>query len=190
LKRASDHSRAVFGILIRTEAKSAPTPLLCSRSASACRSATPLISAIRASSGSKGFVPAASIAVAPCSSHRSRRSSVRSIQLRLWHSPRHRESAAGSAGSCPPVGRKWPSSDIPANRVGFHPPAHGELVEIVARLAGLVEIRGVETPGIWLSRRCRRRAQPGGRQSHRQDSNNRKDRTSRKKIVLTLSAPV
>src|SRR5213078_488211 len=47
------------------------------------------------------------------------------------------------------------------NRVGFHPPAHRELVEIVARFAGLVEIRSLEAPRTWLVRHFHRRAEPG-----------------------------
>jgi len=64
LNCAPDHSRAVLGHLdFELKRKSAPTPLRCSSSASASRSARLLIPRIRASSGSSGFVPAASMAV-------------------------------------------------------------------------------------------------------------------------------
>ena len=40
------------------------------------------------------------------------------------------------------------------NRVGLHPPAHGELIEVVAGFASFVEIGGFESPRSGLIRRA------------------------------------
>src|SRR2546430_769031 len=76
---------------------------------------------------------------------------------------------------------RTPARILRRNRVGFHPTSHCELIEIVTRLASLVQICGIEAPRIWLVRRSCGRAEPGTRKANRQNSNKRNDASSKGK---------
>ena len=183
MKRGSDHSRAVLGILIRSEAKerahaSGLQPLglrLHIRHAVDSGNARQFrLKRLRSGRVDCREVHAARIEVADLLFVRARPSlgvhrvieNLPQVLLVLVRQLRERA----------------PARILRGNRIGLHPPAHGELVEVVARFAGCVEIRSVEAPRIWLVRRPRRRAQPGACQGCRQNTNHHKDANDRRKL--------
>ena len=182
MRRASNHSRAVLGILIRTEAKERAHAfamqqlrlrLQINQVLDSCNPRQFRLEWFCSGAVDGGRVHAARVEIANLLFVRTRRGlSLHRVienllQVLLVFVRQLRECA--------------PARIFRRNRIGFHPPAHRELVEVVARLASSIEIRGVESPRIWFIRCPRRREQPGAHQNYRQNTNNRKDAIRRKK---------